>query len=313
MKKDELIIVTGAEGMAGSALVKELKEQGYDCMMPVDRRECDLTQMNQVNTMLMMLRPSYIFHIAAKVGGIHANDTQSADFIYENLMMECNIIDAAKRFGVKKLIFCGSACIYPKDTPMPIKEEYFLSGRLEETNKGYAVAKIAGVVLCQMYRKQYGCNFISAMPTNLYGPGDNFHLKDSHVLPALLRKFHDAKVNDEKTVEIWGSGSPRREFLYVGDLVKALIFLMNNYNEADPINIGTGIDVSIRDLIKLIKEVVGYNGRAVWNVSYPDGVHQRLLDVSKINNLGWKAETELHDGIQKTYDWMLANWNNIRK
>lgn len=313
MKKDELILVTGAKGMAGSALVKELKEQGYDCIMPVDKESCDLTQMHQVNTMLLMLRPSYIFHVAAKVGGINANNTQSADFIYENLMMECNIIEAAKRFGVKKLIFCGSACIYPKDTPMPIKEDYFLSGRLEETNKGYAIAKIAGVVLCQMYRKQYGCNFISAMPTNLYGPGDNFHLTDSHVLPALLRKFHEAKVNDEKTVEIWGSGAPKREFLYVGDLVKALIFLMDNYNEPTPINIGTGTDVSIRDLIKLIKEVVGYNGRAVWNVSYPDGVYQRLLDVSKINGLGWKAEVQLHDGIQKTYDWMLANWNKIRK
>lgn len=313
MEKESLILVTGSAGMGGSAVVRELIKQEYQGVMPIDVDVCDLTDTVQVNTLFSLLKPDYVFHLAAKVGGINANNTQSADFTYQNLMMECNVIQAAKSFQVKKLIFCGSACIYPKDTPMPIKEEYFLSGKLEETNKGYAIAKIAGVVLCQMYRKQYGRNFISAMPTNLYGPGDNFHLTNSHVLPALIRKFHDAKVNKEDHVEVWGTGVPRREFLYVEDLAKALIFLMNNYEGSDPINIGTGTDIPIMDVIKIIAKVVGYENPVFWNPAYPDGVFERRLDVSKINKLGWKAEVDVVSGIQQTYQWMVDNWENIRK
>lgn len=313
MEKDALILVTGCAGMGGSAVVRELVNQGYETVIPIDISECNLIDTNQVNTIFAILKPDYVFHIAAKVGGINANNTKSADFTYENLMMECNVINAARIFLVKKLIFCGSACIYPKDTPMPIKEEYFLSGSLEETNKGYAVAKIAGVILCEMYRKQYGCNFISAMPTNLYGPGDNFHLTDSHVMPALLRKFSDAKTNGEKTVEVWGTGTPRREFLYVDDLAKALVFLMENYNGASPINVGTGEDISIKDLVKIIREVVDYTGKVIWNTKYPDGVLERKLDVAKINKLGWQAETDVREGVHKTYEWMVRNWEEMRK
>lgn len=313
MEKDALILVTGRAGMAGSAVVRELINQGYETVIPIDISECNLIDSNQVNTIFAIMKPDYVFHIAAKVGGINANNTKSADFTYENLMMECNVINAARLFLVKKLIFCGSACIYPKNTPMPIKEEYFLSGSLEETNKGYAVAKIAGVILCEMYRKQYGCNFISAMPTNLYGPGDNFHLTDSHVMPALLRKFSDAKTNNEKTVEVWGTGAPRREFLYVDDLAKALVFLMDNYNGVSPINVGTGEDISIKDLVKVIREVVGYTGKVVWNTQYPDGVLERRLDVTKINKLGWQAETDVREGVQRTYEWMVRNWEEMRK
>lgn len=313
MEKDALILVTGRAGMGGSAVVRELINQGYETVIPIDISECNLIDTNQVNTIFAIMKPDYVFHIAAKVGGINANNTKSADFTYENLMMECNVINAARLFLVKKLIFCGSACIYPKNTPMPIKEEYFLSGSLEETNKGYAVAKIAGVILCEMFRKQYGCNFISAMPTNLYGPGDNFHLTDSHVMPALLRKFSDAKTNNEKTVEVWGTGAPRREFLYVDDLAKALVFLMEKYNGATPINVGTGEDVSIKELVKIIREVVGYTGKVIWNTQYPDGVLERRLDVFKINKLGWQAETDVREGVQKTYEWMVRNWEEMRK
>lgn len=313
MEKDALVLVTGAAGMGGSAVMLELIRQGFTGVMPIDKDVCDLTDTNQVNTLFSLLKPDYIFHLAAKVGGINANNTQSADFTYQNLMMECNVLQAAKLFKVKKLIFCGSACIYPKDTKMPIKEEYFLSGKLEETNKGYAIAKIAGVILCQMYRKQYGCDFISAMPTNLYGPRDNFHLTDSHVLPALLRKFHDAKIQNSPSVEIWGTGNTWREFLYVEDLAKALIFLMENYSEAEPINVGTGTDLRIQDLVKIISTVVDYQGEVKWNTTYPDGVYERRLDVSRINELGWKAEVDVATGIKKTYDWMVEKWNDIRK
>ena len=313
MNKNSIILVTGSAGMAGRAVVKELTRQGYLHTILLDKSDCDLLITDNVNEVFDHLHPEYVFHIAAKVGGINANNTQSADFIYENLMMECNVIHAAYRYGVTKLIFCGSACIYPKNTPMPIKEEYFLQGALEETNKGYAIAKIAGVVLCEMYRKQYGCNFISVMPTNLYGEHDNFHLTDSHVLPALLRKFNDAKVNKLPFVEVWGTGKVSREFLYIEDLAKGLIFLMDNYNEPTPINIGTGQDISIMDLIAIIKKTVGYTGEVSWNTTYPDGVLVRKMDVTKINSLGWKAQFSVEEGVQRTYDWFLTHINDIRK
>jgi len=313
MEKRSLILVTGASGMAGSAVMRELREQGYTNIRGIDKTQCDLTDSIAVNVLFEALRPEYVFHIAAKVGGINANNTQSADFTYENLMMECNVIHAAKVFAVKKLIFCGSACIYPKDTPMPIKEEYFLSGKLEETNKGYAVAKIAGVILCEMYRKQYGCDFISAMPTNLYGENDNFHLTDSHVLPALLRKFHDAKINNLPSVSVWGSGIARREFLYIGDLAKALIFLMNHYSSPEPINIGTGDDICINSLVDLIRKTVGYAGEVKWDTSYPDGVTVRNMDVTKLTLMGWNAETPLPKGIENAYKWFVDNFNTARK
>lgn len=313
MENDSIILVTGCQGMTGSAVVRTLLEMGYKNVVGIDRNDCDLTIQDQVWKMFNKVHPDYVFHIAAKVGGINANNTQSADFIYENLMMQCNVIETSRLLSVKKLIFCGSACIYPKDTPMPIKEEYLLTGKMEQTNVAYAIAKIAGVIATQMYRKQYGCNFISAMPTNLYGIGDNFHLQDSHVLPALLRKFHEAKISNSPTVEIWGTGNPKREFLYVDDLADALIFLMNNYNGTSHINVGTGVDIPIREVIIMIANIVGYEGSVTWNTSYPDGVYERRLDVTEINGLGWKAKVNLLEGLTRTYDWFLKNYNYIRK
>ena len=309
MESNSKILVTGADGMAGSAVVRELRKQGYNNIVAVDRREYNLIDTISVRNLFSKENPEYVFHIAAKVGGIQANNTQSADFIYENLMMQCNVIETTQMYQVKKLLFCGSACIYPKTTPMPIKEEYLLTGLLEETNKAYAIAKIAGVIMCQMYRKQYGCNFIAAMPTNLYGPGDNFNLNNSHVMPALLRKFYEAS----EKVEIWGSGKPRREFLYVDDLANALVFLMNKYNQPEPINVGTGIDVSIMELVELIKTTIGYKGQVVYNSDYPDGVFERRLDVSKLYNLGWVANTSLSVGVKQTWDWFIKNKDTIRR
>ena len=312
MELNSKILVTGADGMAGSALIRELLKQGYCNIIAVDRRDCDLT--NQVNTINLFAkeRPHYVFDVAAKVGGIHANDTQSGAFLYENLMMQCNVMEAARMHGVKKLLFCGSACIYPKWATNPITEESLLTGPLEETNKGYAVAKIAGVMMCEMYRKQYGCNFISAMPTNLYGPGDNFDLENSHVMPALFRKFYEAKLNNT-TVVIWGSGKPRREFLYIDDLANALVFLMNHYDSPEPVNVGTGIDVSIVELVEIIKNIVGFKGQIVFNSNYPDGVFERRLDVNKLYHLGWVANTPLMEGIQKTWNWFTENYEHARK
>jgi GDP-L-fucose synthase len=250
---------------------------------------------------------------AAKVGGILANDIYSADFIRENLMIQTNVIDSAYKNGVKKLLFLGSACVYPKVTPQPIKEEYLLTGELEVTNKAYALAKIAGIVMCQSYNKQYGTNFISVMPTNLYGEGDNFDLQNSHVIPAMIRKFHEAKESGVREVVLWGSGSPTREFLYVDDLASACLFLMNNYDDSEIINIGVGEDLSILDLAKLVKEAVGYKGEIVWDTSRPDGTPRRLLDVSKMKALGWKPEIILTDGLQKTYKWYKENLSHEPK
>jgi GDP-L-fucose synthase len=313
MRTESKILVTGGEGMAGGAVTHRLRQVGYKNILSVDKDDCDLRNTEKVNAFFEKHRPEYVFHIAAKVGGIHANDNQSADFIYENLMMECNVIEAARKYEVKKLLFCGSACIYPKFAPQPIEEASLLSSSLEETNIGYAVAKIAGVIMCRMYRKQYGCNFISVMPTNLYGVGDNFHLMDSHVMPALIRKFYDAKMTNKSEVEVWGTGDPRREFLNVDDLADALVFLMLHYDGAEQINVGTGKDIPIKELVQIIKDVVGYEGMVVWNTTYPDGVYERRLDVSKINSLGWYAIVDLKEGIKATYDWFMSNYDFIRK
>lgn len=308
MEKNSKIVVTGCQGMIGWAVVRALQRSGYTNVYGIDKTDCDLRNTQAVNTWFNQNRPEYIFHIAAKVGGINANNKLSGEFIYDNLMIQCNVLEAARKFVVKKLIFCGSACIYPKNTPMPIKEEYFLTGPLEETNIGYAIAKISGVVMCKMYRKQHNCNFISVMPTNLYGMGDNFHLTDSHVLPALIRKFHDAKISGVKSVEVWGTGEIKREFLYCDDLAEALVFLMNTYNGADPINVGTGESIYIKQLVEYIQAVIGFEGTVVWNTAYPDGVTDRRMDVTKINSLGWYAKVKLEEGIKKTYEWFAERY-----
>lgn len=313
MEKNSRIYISGHKGLVGSAIVRELKKQGYENILTASRSECDLLLMNQVADFFHFMRPEYVFNAAAKVGGINANNTQSADFIRDNLISQTNIIECCHTYNVKKLLFLGSSCIYPRDCSQPIKEEYLMTGPLEQTNIGYAVAKIAGITMCNMYRKQYGSNFISAMPTNLYGPGDNFNYQDSHVLPALIRKFHEAKINNYKYVEFWGTGSPKREFLFVDDLAEALIFLMDNYNEEQHVNIGCGEDVTIKELAHTLKKVIGYEGDIMWNTSYPDGTPQKLLDVSKIHLLGWHHKTNLEEGLNKTYKWFVDNYNNIRK
>jgi GDP-L-fucose synthase len=312
MNKDSRILVTGCQGMAGWALIRNLQKNGYSNVTGIDRVDCDLMYADRIQTLFRVIKPEYVFHVAAKVGGIFANDMKSADFTYENLMMQCNVIEAAKNNLVKKLLFCGSACIYPKHAPNPIPEEALLTGPLEETNKGYAIAKIAGVVMTQMYRKQYGCHFISAMPTNLYGIGDNFHATDSHVMPALLRRFHEAKIFDRPHVEVWGTGKPKREFLYIDDLAEGLIFLMTNYDEVQHINIGTGSDIPVTELVQIIKDTTGYRGEVKWTGSL-DGVLERRLDVTKINTLGWTAKTSLTEGIQKTYRWFINSYDTLRK
>lgn len=258
-------------------------------------------------------KPEYVFVAAAKVGGIVANNTYPAQFIYENMMIEANVIHAAHEVGVKKLLFIGSSCIYPKLCPQPIKEEYLLTSELEKTNEGYAIAKIAGLKMCEYYQKQYGDRFISCMPTNLYGPGDNFHLKNSHVLPAFIRRMHDAKMNGGKEVAVWGTGSPYREFLHVDDLADALVFLMKHYEEATHVNVGTGIDLTIKELAELVKDAVGYEGSLVFDTRKPDGTPKKLLNVDKLHALGWKHKMELKDGIKTTYQWFLDHQDSFRK
>ena len=303
MNKNSKIYIAGHKGLVGSAITRLLQKEGYKNLILKTRQELDLLNQQAVSDLFKKEMPEYVFLAAAKVGGIMANKTFPADFIYENLVIQANIMHNAYLNKVKKLLFIGSSCIYPKLTPQPIKEEYLLSGALETSNKPYAVAKIAGIITCQSYNKQYGTNFISVMPTNLYGPNDNFDLQNSHVLPALIRKFHEAKAIGQKEIILWGSGSPKREFLYVDDLAEACLFLMKNYNSSEIINIGTGEDLPIKDLAEKIKEIAGYDGKIVWDKSKLDGTPRKLLDVSKITKLGWKHKIELENGLKLTYEW----------
>lgn len=313
MNKKSKIYIAGHRGLVGSAIKRKLEKESYDNLVFRTRKELDLLDNNKVSDFFKKEKPEYVFLAAAKVGGILANNECSADFIYENLVVQSNVIHNSYLHKVKKLLFLGSSCIYPRDCPQPIKEEYLLSGYLEETNKAYAVAKIAGIEMCQSYNKQYKTNFISVMPTNLYGPNDNFNLESSHALPALIRKIHEAKVNNAKEVVIWGTGLPKREFLYVDDLADACIFLMNNYNESDIVNIGTGKDITIFELSKLIKKVIGFKGEIINDTTKPDGTLQKLLDVGRINEVGWYDKVALEEGLEKTYKWFLANYDRIKK
>lgn len=306
MDKKSKIYVAGHRGMVGSAIVRALKFKGFENLIFRTSKELDLTNQIAVKDFFKSEKPSHVFVAAAKVGGIYANNTFRADFIYQNLMIQNNIIHESHLNSVEKLLFLGSSCIYPKFAEQPIKEEYLLNGKLEDTNEPYAIAKIAGVKMCDAYRAQYNCNFISAMPTNLYGPNDNYDLKNSHVLPALIRKFHDAKVSKAEFVEVWGSGTPRREFLHADDLADACLFLMMNYNDAEAINIGCGTDVTIRELAVLIKKTIGFEGDLKFDNSKPDGTPRKLLDVSKLEKLGWKAKTSLEDGLKLTYKDYLS-------
>lgn len=308
MNKNSKIYVAGHRGLVGSAIVRNLKEKEFNNIICRTHKELDLTNQNEVRRFFEEERPEYVFLAAAKVGGIHANNTYPADFIYENLMIQNNVIKAAHDFEVKKLLFLGSTCIYPKMAPQPIKEDYLLTGSLEETNEAYAVAKIAGLEMCKFFKRQYGDNFISCMPTNLYGPNDNFDLKNSHVLPALIRKFHEAKVNNSEVVEVWGTGKPLREFLYVDDMADACVFLMENYDGEQHVNIGTGVEVSIRELAETVKEVVGFKGELVFNTDMPDGTPRKLTTVDKLNGLGWKHKVDLEEGINLAYNWFLDNY-----
>jgi GDP-L-fucose synthase len=301
MEKNARIYVAGHRGMVGSAIVRKLEHEGHTNLVLKTSAELDLRNQQAVDSFFEDNRPEYVFLAAAKVGGIHANNVYRAEFLYDNLMIEANIIHAAYKHGVKKLLFLGSSCIYPKLAPQPLQEESLLTGALEPTNEPYAIAKIAGIKLCEAYRDQYGCNFISAMPTNLYGPNDNYDLNNSHVLPALIRKFHTAKVNGEAEVEVWGTGSPLREFLHVDDLAEGCYHLMLNYNEKMFVNIGTGEDLTIKALAELVRDIVGFSGQIRWNTEKPDGTPRKLMDVSRIHRFGWKHRIDLRNGIAAVY------------
>lgn len=302
MDKNSRIYIAGHTGMVGSALVRKFQKEGFTNIIGKTIEELDLTNQAVVAAYFEEIKPDYVILAAAKVGGIHANNTYRAEFIYQNLLIECNIIHQSYVHGVKKLLFLGSSCIYPKLAPQPLKEEYLLTGLLEDTNEPYAIAKIAGIKMCEAYRAQYGCNFIAVMPTNMYGPNDNYDLKNSHVLPALIRKFHEAKINNQPTVEVWGSGTPLREFLYVDDCADACYFLMENYNEKEFVNIGWGDDITIKDLSFLIKKIVGFNGDIQFNSSIPDGTPRKLMDNTKLNSLGFRPKVTLEDGIRRVYE-----------
>jgi GDP-L-fucose synthase len=313
MNKDSKIYVAGHRGMVGSAIVRTLKDQGYENLLLKSSAELDLRNQQAVYDFFSTEKPEYVFLAAAKVGGIHANNIYRADFLYENLAIEMNVIHSAYQHKTKKLLFLGSSCIYPKLAPQPLKEEHLLSGYLESTNEPYAIAKIAGIKLCESYRRQYSCNFISAMPTNLYGPNDNYDLENSHVLPALIRKFHEAKINQQDKVEVWGSGKPLREFLHVNDLAEACFFLMQSYDDLLFINIGFGDDISIRDLAEIIRETTGFEGKIIFESSRPDGTPRKLMDSSRIHNLGWKAKINLRDGIASTYKEYLKQLSEVTR
>lgn len=313
MNKTDKVYIAGHRGLVGSAIVRNLKIEGYDNLLLRTSKELDLTNQADVNGFFESEKPDYIFLAAAKVGGIHANDTYPADFIRDNLQIQTNIIDSAYRNDAKKLLFLGSSCIYPKFAPQPMKEEHLLTGELEPTNEWYAIAKIAGIKMCQAYQRQYAFNAISLMPTNLYGPGDNFNLENSHVMPALIRKFHDAKINNLAEVEVWGTGTPRREFLHVDDMAAASVYLMNNYDGEQFVNVGVGEDVTIKELAEIVKHTVGFKGELKFDSSKPDGTPRKLLDVTKLNEAGWRAKINLVEGVESTYQWFLENEDNYRK
>lgn len=312
MERNAKIYVAGHRGLVGSALSRMLEGSGYRNIVTRTSLELDLRDRKAVERFFDDEKPEYVFMAAAKVGGIYANDAYPAEFIYDNLSIEVNVIECSRLSGVKKLLFLGSSCIYPRECPQPMREEHLLSGYLEPTNESYAVAKIAGIKMCDAYRRQYGCRFISVMPTNLYGPGDNFDLENSHVIPALMRKFHEAKQREDHEVFVWGTGKPRREFLHVDDLADALIFLMREYDEHGFINVGTGGDISIGELAELVGRVVGYGGKVTFDTSKPDGTPRKLLDVSRIFSLGWRPKVGLEEGLIETYRWFEGNYPEVR-
>lgn len=312
MNKDDVVFVAGHGGLVGSALVRRLRADGYSRLVLRSSGELDLRNQAAVNAFFAEQRPQHVLLAAARVGGIHANSTYPADFIRDNLLIQSHVVDAAYRNGARKLLFLGSSCIYPKLAPQPIPESALLTGPLEPTNEAYAIAKIAGVKLCQAYRRQYGFNAIAVMPTNLYGPGDNFDLQNSHVLPALIRKFHEARLRAERETVVWGTGTPRREFLYVDDLADACLFLMNRYDSDELINVGWGEDVSIRELAQLVREVVGFSGELRFDSSKPDGTPRKVLDVSRLQALGWRPRVPLREGVARSYRWFIENEGSYR-
>ena len=312
MEKDSKIYIAGHRGMVGSAIYRKLQEKGFYNFVLKTSKELDLRNQQAVSDFFQVQKPDYVFLAAAKVGGIIANSTYRADFLYENLAIQNNVIHSAYETGVKKLMFLGSSCIYPKLAPQPLKEEYLLSGFLEETNEPYAIAKIAGIKLCEAYRMQYGCDFISVMPTNLYGPNDNYDLENSHVLPAMIRKFHEAKESKNESVTLWGTGSPMREFLHADDLAEACAYLMENYSEPQFINVGTGIDITIKELAETVSKIVGFEGRLVWDTTKPNGTPRKLMDVSKLHEQGWKHTIDLQEGISLAYQDFLEHHETLR-
>ncbi len=312
MNKDEAVYVAGHRGLVGSAIVRALQAQGYTNLVLRTHQELDLTDQAAVQDFFVRTRPAYVFLAAAKVGGIHANSAYPADFIRENLQVQTNVIDSAHRHGTRKLLFLGSSCVYPKHAPQPMPEDCLLTGPLEPTNEWYAVAKIAGIKMCQAYRRQFGFRAISVMPTNLYGPGDNFSLENSHVLPALIRKFHEARTQAHPQVSLWGSGTPRREFLHVDDLAAAALFLMQRYDSEELVNVGVGEDLSIAELARLVADVIGFDGAIVLDPTKPDGTPRKLLDVSRLRTLGWRPRISLEEGIRATYKWFVDNVAHLR-
>ena len=312
MNKTDKIYVAGHRGLVGSAIVRNLQSKGYNNIVGRTHKELELTDQQAVRAFFEEERPDVVVLAAAKVGGINANNTTPAEFIYDNMQVQCNVIHCCHQYGVKKLLFLGSTCIYPKMAPQPIPEDALLTGPLETTNEAYAVAKIAGMEMCKFYKRQYGDDFISCMPTNLYGPHDNYDLKGSHVLPAMIRKFHEAKLGNAPSVELWGTGTPLREFLYVDDMADACVFLLENYDGEQHVNIGTGKELSIRERALLVKKTVGYEGEIVWNQEMPDGTPRKLTDVSKLHGLGWRHKTELEEGVKLAYDWFREHVSDAR-